>query len=213
MRIRRVMPFSISDLLKIIQIIISMFFSWIKRKSWQSKSLLADLLKYYEELKNDLFEGNEPKTIETKTLLWEVYSKIQKDKPSIKDVKTIAKTNNIFKFWLKEYLKNGEYSELLEGLKIKFYSYIGVLVECIKDYWEWNERKLRKERRLFDEYFIDNLLELKKAYIDLMISILHPEFDDQQRIDTIDKIVDKINFEKYIPIVQKFLNKVDDRVI
>lgn len=207
------MQFSISDLLKIIQIIITLFFSWIKRKSWQSKSLLADLLRYYEELKNDLFEGNEAKTIETKTLLWEAYDKIQKEKTSIKNIKSIKKTDNIFKFWLRNYMKKWEYSELLEWLKIKFYSYIGVLVECIKNYWEWNERMLRKERKLFDEYFIDNLLELKKAYIDLMISILHPEFDDQQRIDTIDKIVDKINFEKYIPIVQKFLNKVDDRVI
>ena len=207
------MQFSISDLLKIIQIIITLFFSWIKRKSWQSKSLLADLLRYYEELKNDLFEGNEAKTIETKTLLWEAYDKIQKEKTSIKNIKSIKKTDNIFKFWLRNYMKKWEYSELLEWLKIKFYSYIGVLVECIKNYWEWNEKMLRKERKLFDEYFIDNLLELKKAYIDLMISILHPEFDDQQRIDTIDKIVDKINFEKYIPIVQKFLNKVDDRVI
>ena len=74
-------------------------------------------------------------------------------------------------------------------------------------------KKAKKERKLFDKYILDNLLELKKAYIDLMVTILHPEFNQQQRRYIINEMVNKIDFEKYIPAIKKFLNNIDNRII
>ena len=46
-----------------------------------------------------------------------------------------------------------------------------------------------------------------------MVKILHPEFNQQQRWYIINETINKIDFEKYIPAVQKFLNNIDSRVI
>ena len=208
--------FSIKDLLSILKMIwyfvYDIFFSWKKR---QYKSLVEDIKSNYNELKHDLFQWNpEVKNEEIKTLLGEAYDKVKLEDPEISDLRTMVKTKNLFTTWLSEYMRKWDYAKLLNWLKIKFNSYLSVLVECARNYRaDWNENKLKKERNLFDNYIVDNLLELKKAYIDLMITILHPEFNQQQRWYIINETINKIDFEKYIPAVQKFLNNIDGRVI
>lgn len=208
--------FSIKDLLSILKMIwyfvYDIFFSWKKR---QYKSLVEDIKTNYNELKHDLFSWNlEIKNEEIKTLLGEAYDKVKLEDPEISDLRTMVKTKNLFTTWLSEYLRKWDYAKLLNWLKIKFNSYLSVLVECAKNYRaDWNENKLKKERNLFDNYIFDNLSELKKAYVDVMVTILHPEFNQQQRRYIINETINKIDFEKYIPAVQKFLNNIDGRVI
>lgn len=208
--------FSIKDLLSILKMIwyfvYDIFFSW---KKWQYKSLVEDIKSNYNELKHDLFQwDSEVKNEKIKTLLGEAYDKVKLENPEISDLRTMVKTKNLFTTWLSEYMRKWDYAKLLNWLKIKFNSYLSVLVECARNYRaDWNENKLKKERNLFDNYIVDNLLELKKAYIDLMITILHPEFNQQQRWYIINETINKIDFEKYIPAVQKFLNNIDSRVI
>lgn len=208
--------FSIKDLLSILKMIwyfvYDIFFSWKKR---QYKSLVEDIKSNYNELKHDLFSWNpEIKNEEIKTLLGKAYDKVKLENPEISDLRTMVKTKNLFTTWLSEYLRKWDYAKLLNWLKIKFNSYLSVLVECAKNYRaDWNENKLKKERNLFDNYIFDNLSELKKAYVDVMVTILHPEFNQQQRRYIINETINKIDFEKYIPAVQKFLNNIDGRVI
>ena len=207
--------FSYKDLLFVLKIawyfVYDIFFSW---KKYQYKSLVEDIKDNYNELKQELFSWSpETKNEDVKTLLGETYDKVKLMNPEISDIKTMVKTKNLFTAWLSEYMKKWDYAKLLNWLKFKFNSYLSVLLECARDYWNWDEKKLKKERKLFDKYILDNLLELKKAYIDLMVTILHPEFNQQQRRYIINEMVNKIDFEKYIPAIKKFLNNIDNRII
>ena len=207
--------FSYKDLLFVLKIVwyfvYDIFFSW---KKYQYKSLVEDIKDNYNDLKQELFPWiPETENEDVKTLLGETYDKVKLENPEISDIKTMVKTKNLFTTWLSEYMKKWDYARLLNWLKIKFNSYLSVLIECARDYWNWDEKKLKKERKLFDKYILDNLLELKKAYIDFMVTILHPEFNQQQRRYIINEMVNKIDFEKYIPAIKKFLNNIDNRIL
>lgn len=187
---------------------------FINKTDWQKESLKSDFIvifnEFLEELKEIAPKWEPPK--EVKILIWEQY-KILQDADIEKDWLEY-KEWNMLEFWFENYLKDWDYRKVFWEAKIKLLSYFNAIKNCIKNYWDDKYYpSLRKERKLLNEFVEKNLKSLKEAFVDFMISIISPNLSKNDRKYVIYEIVDKLNIEAYLPIFNKFFDKIDTRLI
>ena len=182
-------------------------------------SLYSDIFEYFKEFMQELQSVNGwIKSDEWKILLGIEDKDLDNWELSVETLeKMMNDSNSPINFHLENYMKNWDFVDVINKWKIKLDAYGDSFKECIDDYidnkWENKRDKLKKERELFNEYLSDNLIELKKAYIDIIIWLLYPWINEQDKKYVMYEVIDRLDFEKYIPIIYKFLDKIDDRVL
>jgi len=210
MRIRRVMNFWVGDILSlwwvikdIIIYVKNKYFSW---KNWQNESLEQDILEYFKEFYKEIKELDKKSNNKAKKKLWELSDKWDYSLENFDD--------KFMKKYFDKYKKKWDYKKVFNDFEIKMNSYWSAVKECIENYWKNDWKKLKKERKLFDSFLDKNVSELKRWYIDFLMFSL---FNDMLSSDTREKIINQnislLDFEKYIPAIRKFLDKIDNRVL
>ena len=210
MRIMRVMNFWVGDILSlwwvvkdIIIYIKNKYFSW---KNWQNESLEQDILEYFKEFYKEIKELDKKSNNKAKKKLWELSDKWDYSLENFDD--------KFMKKYFDKYKKKWDYKKVFNDFEIKMNSYWSAVKECIENYWKNDWKKLKKERKLFDSFLDKNVSELKRWYIDFLMFSL---FNDMLSSDTREKIINQnislLDFEKYIPAIRKFLDKIDNRVL
>lgn len=200
-----------------------------KKKQKENKSnprmisLYSDMFDYFKEFFENLQSVNGwVKSEEWKVLLWLKDADLDNWTLSVETLeKMMNDKNSPINFHLENYMRNWDYVDVIDKWKIKLDAYGNILKECIDKYldnnWENNgnqyREKLKKERELFDEYLSDNLIELKKVYVDIIIGLLYPWIKEQDKRYIMYEVVDRLDFEKYMPIIKDFLDKIDNRVL
>lgn len=199
------------DFLKLIKNQVLRYFG--KTRDPKIKSLIRDIIKYFDNFCKELqaFTKWTPNQ-ECKILLW-----LKKDsywKMSFKNLLMLAndKSNPLF-VWIDNYKKNWEYRELFNDCSVKLRAYWSVLKQCFDDYWiKKHEEDLKRERELLDEFFTDNLTELEKWYVDFITATYYPSLTNKEKKIVVDSLYKKQEFKKYIPIIKRFLDKLDKRI-
>ena len=210
MRIRGVMNFWVGDILSlwwvvkdIIIYVKNKYFSW---KNWQNESLEQDILEYFKEFYKEIKELDKKSNNKAKKKLWELSDKWDYSLENFDD--------KFMKKYFDKYKKKWDYKKVFNDFEIKMNSYWSAVKECIENYWKNDWKKLKKERKLFDSFLDKNVSELKRWYIDFLMFSL---FNDMLSSDTREKIINQnislLDFEKYIPAIRKFLDKIDNRVL
>ena len=220
MRITLIMDIWMSTWLWDIEIIIK-WFKWLKDKFFpkinrQNESLQQDIVKYFKEFYLELtLTDKKEQNNNWKEILWNTYDELKRmDALITKDFEKKEFSRDQFEKAFKNYMKEWEYGKLFNNAYIKMNSYWSTIKECIENYWNNDWKKLMKERKIFDEFLDENLKKIKEWYIDFILSWLFPKrLDSNSRKDIINKSVDKLDFEKYIPIIKKFLDKIDNRIL
>jgi len=210
MRNGRVMNFWVGDILSlwwvvkdIIIYVKNKYFSW---KNWQNESLEQDILEYFKEFYKEIKELDKKSNNKAKKKLWELSDKWDYSLENFDD--------KFMKKYFDKYKKKWDYKKVFNDFEIKMNSYWSAVKECIENYWKNDWKKLKKERKLFDSFLDKNVSELKRWYIDFLMFSL---FNDMLSSDTREKIINQnislLDFEKYIPAIRKFLDKIDNRVL
>lgn len=192
--------------------------SYIKNRffgetNWQNESLQQDILEYFKEFYKEVkkMEKN-PKNKEIKEVMRELDDKIENLSNENYcldnfDEKYIRKI-------LDKYKKKWEYGKIFYNFEIKFKSYWSSIVECIENYWDTDWKKMLKERKILNSFLNKNINKLKRWYIDFLMFFL---FNDMLDTDVKEKIINQnislIDFEKYIPVTNKFFDKVESRIL
>ncbi len=201
---------------------IKCFFNFIKNlfskllnwdKDPKKMSLIRDIIVYFDDFSNKLqsFTNWSPSK-EWKILLW-----IPEDndwKMSFENLLTLMNDkSNPLLVWIDNYKENWEYRDLFSDCFLKLSAYWSVLKECFDDYWiKKHTKELKRERWLLNDFFSENIIELKKAYVDFMVATYYPSLTDEERKFVIDNLYEKQNFEQYIPVINEFLDKLDKRL-
>ena len=179
------------------------YFSW---KNWQNESLEQDILEYFKEFYKEIKELDKKSNNKAKKKLWELSDKWDYSLENFDD--------KFMKKYFDKYKKKWDYKKVFNDFEIKMNSYWSAVKECIENYWKNDWKKLKKERKLFDSFLDKNVSELKRWYIDFLMFFL---FNDMLSSDTREKIINQnislLDFEKYIPAIRKFLDKIDNRVL
>ena len=179
------------------------FFSWT---NWQNESLEQDILEYFKEFYKEIKELDKKSNNKAKKKLWELSDKWDYSLENFDD--------KFMKKYFDKYMKKWDYRKVFNDFEIKMNSYWSAVKECIENYWKNDWKKLKKERKLFDSFLDKNVSELKRWYIDFLMFSL---FNDMLSSDTREKIINQnislLDFEKYIPAIRKFLDKIDNRVL
>ncbi len=179
------------------------YFSW---KNWQNESLEQDILEYFKEFYKEIKELDKKSNNKAKKKLWELSDKWDYSLENFDD--------KFMKKYFDKYKKKWDYKKVFNDFEIKMNSYWSAVKECIENYWKIDWKKLKKERKLFDSFLDKNVSELKRWYIDFLMFSL---FNDMLSSDTREKIINQnislLDFEKYIPAIRKFLDKIDNRVL
>lgn len=179
------------------------YFSW---KNWQNESLEQDILEYFKEFYKEIKELDKKSNNKAKKKLWELSDKWDYSLENFDD--------KFMKKYFDKYKKKWDYKKVFNDFEIKMNSYWSAVKECIENYWKNDWKKLKKERKLFDSFLDKNVSELKRWYIDFLMFSL---FNDMLSSDTREKIINQnislLDFEKYIPAIHKFLDKIDNRVL
>jgi len=179
------------------------YFSW---KNWQNESLEQDILEYFKEFYKEIKELDKKSNNKAKKKLWELSDKWDYSLENFDD--------KFMKKYFDKYKKKWDYKKVFNDFEIKMNSYWSAVKECIENYWKNDWKKLKKERKLFDSFLDKNVSELKRWYIDFLMFSL---FNDMLSSDTREKIINQnislLDFEKYIPAIRKFLDKIDNRVL
>ena len=179
------------------------YFSW---KNWQNESLEQDILEYFKEFYKEIKELDKKSNNKAKKKLWELSDKWEYSLENFDD--------KFMKKYFDKYKKKWDYKKVFNDFEIKMNSYWSAVKECIENYWKIDWKKLKKERKLFDSFLDKNVSELKRWYIDFLMFSL---FNDMLSSDTREKIINQnislLDFEKYIPAIRKFLDKIDNRVL
>lgn len=193
-------------------------FSYIKNRFFnetnrQNKSLQQDILEYFKEYYKEVKKlEKKPKNKEIKEVMRELDDKIENLSNENYcldnfDEKYIRKI-------LDKYKKKWEYGKIFYNFEIKFKSYWSSIVECIENYWDNDWKKMLKERKMLNSFLEKNITKLEKWYIDFLMFFF---FDDMLDSDTREKIINQnillVDFKKYIPVTNKFFDKVENRIL
>jgi len=230
MRIREIMDISISDIImawwiiwKIFSYFKKKFFSWT---NWQDENLKQDI--------DEIFTNNMVEFVKiswkipelpdnSKKMLWNNYVELMKYQKVLEWEEVDYKEwHDFMEKQLNNYIKKWYYWKVINGAMIKMESYISCFRECRKEYGKNDWKKLKKERKLLEKYFKENKLELKRWFIDLMLSLV-PEKAINEEIKhkitreekemIIDKLMENFDIEKFVPIFNNIFNELEERIL
>jgi len=195
---------------KLISYVKNRFF---RETNWQNESLQQDILEYFKEYYKEVKKlEKKPKNKEIKEVMRELDDKIENlsnencclDNFDEKYIRKI----------LDKYKKKWEYGKVFYNFEIKFKSYWSCIVECVENYWDTDWKKMLKERKILNSFLEKNITKLEKWYIDFLMFFF---FDDMLDSDTREKIINQnislVDFKKYIPVTNKFFDKVENRIL
>lgn len=190
------------------------YFSWT---NWQNESLKQDIFSYLKEFNDEIKSVDKNLKLDDKwkAILWPAYEMIENfDKLSIEDFDSDKLDKTYLNNSLNEYMKIWGYNNIFHDFEIKIKSYLSVVSECIENYWNNDWKKLRKERKNFDECLKKSLKSLERWYVDFMLfTLTENKRGPEIREILIDQCIDRVNFEKYVPAVQHLFDKIDNRVL
>ncbi len=159
----------------------------------------------------------------SKEMLWNNYAELMKYQKVLEWEEVNRKEwHDFMEKQLNKYIKKWYYWKMINGAMIKMKSYISCFRECRKEYGKNDWKKLKKERKLLEKYLKENRLELKRWFIDLMLSLV-PEKAINEEIKhkitreekevIIDKLMENFDIEKFVPIFNNIFNELEERVL
>ncbi len=184
-----------------------------KRNDPRILSLKNDILNIFDESLDklqkytDLVSDNQ-----WKILLWiSDNSSFKLDIDGLWEI--IENKSNPFLVWVDNYMKHWEYRKVFSDLFIKLSAYWITLKECFDDYWtKKHTKELKRERKLLNDFFSENIEALKRWYVDFMAATFYPQLSNDERKYVVDKLWEKQYFEEYKPIIKDFLGKIENRL-